>query len=98
MNYDYLLFFGSIQNFNAKFDVKTDPDKIEIDFIESRVSDHSGVEAVTILAEKYLELGKNYLELKRYQDAENNFVKVLPYRRITRLLQKKLLQYAFSHT
>lgn len=52
------LFFGSVQGFNSKFDPKTDPDKIEIDFIESRVSDHSGVEAVRNIANKYIELGK----------------------------------------
>ena len=52
------LFFGSVQNFSSKFDPKTDPENVEIDFIESRVSDHSGVEAVMVLAEKYLELGK----------------------------------------
>ena len=48
------LFFGSVQNFNAKFDVKNDPEKVEIDFIESRVSDHSGIEALESLVEKYL--------------------------------------------
>ena len=53
------LFFGSIQSFNEKFDIKTDPEKIEIDFIESRVSDHSGVEALKVLANKYLDLGKS---------------------------------------
>lgn len=52
------LFFGSIQNFNAKFDVKTDPDKIEIDFIESRVNDHSGIEALRGIANKYIDAGK----------------------------------------
>lgn len=52
------LFFGSIQNFNSKFDVSTDPDRVEIDFIESRVSDHSGIEAIFNLAKKYEELGK----------------------------------------
>lgn len=52
------LFFGSVQNFNAKFDVSEDPSEIEIDFIESKVSDHSGIEAVTNIAKKYLELGK----------------------------------------
>ena len=31
------LFFGSIQNFNAKFDAKGDPNKIEVDFMESKV-------------------------------------------------------------
>lgn len=52
------LFFGSVQNFNSKFDAATDPDSIEVDFIESRVSDHSGVEAVSNLAKKYIDLGK----------------------------------------
>ncbi len=52
------LFFGSIQNFNSKFDAKNDPDKVEIDFIESRVNDHSGIEALRGIANKYLDLGK----------------------------------------
>lgn len=52
------LFFGSVQNFNLKFDANTDPDNIEIDFIESKVSDHSGIEAVRGIANKYLDLGK----------------------------------------
>jgi sulfate permease, SulP family len=53
------LFFGSIQNFNEKFDPRDDPDNVEIDFIESKVSDHSGIEAMKGIANKYLELGKN---------------------------------------
>ncbi len=52
------LFFGSVQNFNSKFDAATDPTSVEIDFIESKVSDHSGIEAISNLARKYLELGK----------------------------------------
>tara|TARA_R110002072_G_scaffold300390_1_gene477740 strand:+ start:36150 stop:37766 length:1617 start_codon:yes stop_codon:yes gene_type:complete len=52
------LFFGSVQNFNSKFELRNDPDKIEIDFIESKVSDHSGVEALRNIANKYLEAGK----------------------------------------
>jgi SulP family sulfate permease len=52
------LFFGSTQTFNSKFDPKNDPDKVEIDFIESRVSDHSGMEALRNIANKYLDLGK----------------------------------------
>jgi len=52
------LFFGSIQNFSSKFDVQADPDIIEIDFIESRVSDHSGIEAIENLIQKYLNLKK----------------------------------------
>jgi SulP family sulfate permease len=53
------LFFGSIQNFNAKFNAKNDPDKIEIDFIESTVNDHSGIEAIKNITNKYLDLGKD---------------------------------------
>lgn len=52
------LFFGSVQNFNSKFDAHNDPDKVEIDFIESKVTDHSGIEAVSNIASKYLKLGK----------------------------------------
>lgn len=52
------LFFGSVQNFTSKFDATNDPDKIEIDFIESKVSDHSGIEAIDSLVKKYLTLGK----------------------------------------
>ncbi|MDG5489957.1 SulP family inorganic anion transporter [Psychroserpens sp. SPM9] len=52
------LFFGSIQNFNSKFDVKNDPQNIEIDFVESRVSDHSALEAIFNLVNKYEAEGK----------------------------------------
>lgn len=52
------LFFGSTQSFGEKFDVKGDPQKIEIDFIESRVSDHSGMEALERIMDKYIDAGK----------------------------------------
>ena len=52
------LFFGSVQMFGSKFNPKNDPDKIEIDFIESRVSDHSGIEAIKSITDKYRQFGK----------------------------------------
>ncbi|MEZ4924428.1 MAG: SulP family inorganic anion transporter [Crocinitomicaceae bacterium] len=52
------LFFGSVQVFTSKFDIQNDPEKIEIDFIESRVSDHSGIEAIFNLVVKYQNAGK----------------------------------------
>ena len=52
------LFFGSVQSFNSKFDVANDPEKVEIDFIESRVSDHSGIEAIFNLVKKYQDANK----------------------------------------
>ncbi|SDX15100.1 sulfate permease, SulP family [Lutibacter oricola] len=61
------LFFGSISAFNEKFDVKNDPDKVEIDFIESRVSDHSALEAILSIVEKYESAGKS-LHLKHLSE------------------------------
>jgi SulP family sulfate permease len=52
------LFFGSITAFNEKFDVKTDPQMVEIDFVEARISDHSAIEAIFALVEKYQAAGK----------------------------------------
>ena len=52
------LFFGSTTGFNNKFEVSTDPTHVEIDFIESKVGDHSGVEALHNISNKYLEAGK----------------------------------------
>jgi len=61
------LFFGSIQAFNDKFEVKTDPERVEIDFIESRVSDHSAIEAISNLVEKYKAEGKS-IKLKHLSE------------------------------
>ncbi len=61
------LFFGSIQSFNSKFDVKNDPEKVEIDFVESRVSDHSAMEAIFNLVNKYEAAGKS-LKLKHLSE------------------------------
>ena len=52
------LFFGSITDFNSKFDIKNDPQNVEIDFVEARVSDHSAIEAIFALVEKYQTEGK----------------------------------------
>ncbi|REG88796.1 SulP family inorganic anion transporter [Winogradskyella sediminis] len=52
------LFFGSITAFNEKFDIKNDPDNVEIDFVEARISDHSAIEAIFIIVEKYQAEGK----------------------------------------
>ena len=61
------LFFGSIQNFNSKFDAKNDPQNVEIDFVESRVSDHSALEAIFNLVNKYEAEGKS-IKLKHLSE------------------------------
>jgi len=52
------LFFGSIELFNSKFDVKNDPEEVVIDFAESRVVDQSAIESLNKLAERYQKNGK----------------------------------------
>ena len=53
------LFFGCIELFNSKFDVKNDPEEVIIDFKESRIVDQSAIECINKLTERYLKDGKN---------------------------------------
>ncbi len=52
------LFFASINNFKNLFDPKNDPQDVTIDFINSRVWDHSALQAIEALAMKYKKLKK----------------------------------------
>ncbi|MBU1214636.1 MAG: SulP family inorganic anion transporter [Gammaproteobacteria bacterium] len=52
------LFFASTQNFLALFHPKEDPTEVVIDFRNARVKDHSAIEAIDTLAERYTQLGK----------------------------------------
>ncbi|MCF6159600.1 MAG: SulP family inorganic anion transporter [wastewater metagenome] len=52
------LFFGSVRKFLEHFDPHKDSENIVIDFRHSRLCDHSGIEAIKSLAERYFNLGK----------------------------------------
>jgi SulP family sulfate permease len=52
------LFFGSDTSFLERFNPKNDNDDVIIDFARSRVADHSAIEAIDTLAERYLNAGK----------------------------------------
>ena len=52
------LFFASVSNFQDLFNCKEDPDDVIIEFQHSRVMDHSAIEAIDSLAERYLNAGK----------------------------------------
>lgn len=52
------LFFGSIQDFNNEFSPSEDPDVVVVDMMDSRVWDHSGLEAIQKLAARYRANGK----------------------------------------
>lgn len=57
------LFFASTTTFLEKFDIQNDPEEVVIDFIDSRVADMSGIEALNKLTERYKNAGKK-LHLK----------------------------------
>ncbi|MBT0809690.1 SulP family inorganic anion transporter [Litoribacter ruber] len=52
------LFFASALKFGEKFDPVNDPEEIIIDFQESRIVDHSGIDAINKITERYEKLGK----------------------------------------
>ena len=52
------LFFGSAATFKELFQIVTDPDEVIIDFANSRVTDHSAIEAINSITEKYKNAGK----------------------------------------
>jgi SulP family sulfate permease len=52
------LFFGSVRNFSELFDPKSDPDCVILEFKNSRVYDHSAIEAIDSLALRYIKQGK----------------------------------------
>ena len=53
------LFFGSITDFNQGFDPAEDPDEVIVDMMDSRVWDHSGLEAIHKLGARYKTVGKS---------------------------------------
>jgi len=65
------LFFGSIAVFQEKFDVLNDPQEIIIDFKESRVVDHSAIEVLNKLTEKYAKVGKTVRLRHLSEDCRN---------------------------
>ncbi|MGB1361385.1 MAG: SulP family inorganic anion transporter [Alphaproteobacteria bacterium] len=62
-----VLFFASTTKFRDLFDVKNDPKDVVIDFKFSRVADHSAIEAIDGLWERYNKEGKK-LHLRHLSD------------------------------
>jgi len=52
------LFFGSVANFQELFDPQSDTDDVVMEFQHCKVWDHSGIEAIDNLAERYTKAGK----------------------------------------
>ncbi|MDK2777551.1 MAG: SulP family inorganic anion transporter [Pseudomonadota bacterium] len=68
------LFFGSVANFKELFDPENDPEDVIIDFRHSRVADHSALEAIDSIAERYLALGKT-LHLRHLSEESRQMLK-----------------------
>lgn len=68
------LFFGSVQSFNDLFDIKNDPSKVYLDFEHARVCDHSSLEAINSIVEKYQKLNKT-VYLRNLSPSCKNIVK-----------------------
>jgi len=68
------LFFGSVTKFKTLFDIKNDTDEVIIDFQDSRVMDHSAIEAINSLTEKYQKIGKK-LHIKHVSEDCRKLIK-----------------------
>lgn len=55
------VFFGSAVKFKKLFDIYNDPDHVIVDFKYSKVMDHSAIEAINSITEKYCDLGKKII-------------------------------------
>lgn len=64
------IFFGSVLNFKDLFDIKNDPDNVIIDFKYARVMDHSAIEAIDSITERYNNLGKNLTLVRLSEDCQ----------------------------
>ncbi|OEF26939.1 SulP family inorganic anion transporter [Vibrio rumoiensis] len=52
------IFFGSAANFTELFNAVDDPMDVIVDFGQSRVVDHSAIEAIETIADRYAKVGK----------------------------------------
>lgn len=64
------LFFGAVTSFKAIFAPEDDLDLVIIEFRNCRVYDHSALEAINNLCEKYRELGKTVKLMHLSQDCQ----------------------------
>jgi SulP family sulfate permease len=69
------LFFGSVQTFADLFDPKNDPQEVIVDFAQTRVFDHSGLEAIDALAERYMRAQKTLHIRHLSQECQNLLIK-----------------------
>ncbi|TCK98164.1 SulP family sulfate permease [Natranaerovirga hydrolytica] len=67
------VFFGSVLNFKELFDIHNDPEEVIIDFKYAIVTDHSGIEAIHSIAEKYHLEGKKVTLIRLSKNCQSLF-------------------------
>jgi SulP family sulfate permease len=72
------LFFGSVDSFDGFFDPKNDPTTVVLDFSNCRVHDHSALEAICKLAQKYAVHSKQLVVRRVSQDTAQLLKKLYP--------------------
>ena len=65
------LFFGSVASFKRLFDFKNDLEHVVIDFTDSRVWDHSGLEALQNITDRYNKNGRKLHLLNLSKECRN---------------------------
>ncbi len=69
------IFFGSVANFKEAFTPEDDPESVVVEFQAARIYDHSGIEALDQLSERYQVLGKGLHLRHLSQDCVNLLTK-----------------------
>jgi SulP family sulfate permease len=69
-----MIYFASVSDFAENFQAKSDHKTIVIDFEKARISDHSGIEAIHAMSERYRKAGKK-LRLRHLSPACRAMIK-----------------------
>ncbi len=67
------IFFGSVLNYKDLFDINNDPDHVIVDFKYAKVMDHSAIEAINSMAEKYDDIGKKMTLIRLTEECNRLF-------------------------
>lgn len=67
------IFFGSVHNFLDAFTIEADCDNIIIDLLHARIFDHSGIEALNTITQRYKNAGK-MIHLRHLSDECYQFI------------------------
>lgn len=72
------LFFGAVTSFREIFTPEDDPDTVNIEFTNTRVYDHSAIEAINGITAEYRELGKTVILTNLSEDCQSLLTRAEP--------------------